>query len=138
MNVRHITAAFEDARGSIADILEDELIEHVSILTTVRGSVRGNHYHRETYQWVYIVSGKLRYVTHTDGGPALAGVVRAGDVLMTGPMESHAMEALEDTTMVVMTRGPRGGREYESDTFRLKSPLILNDVAQPSSAVNAS
>ena len=39
MNVRHVAPAFEDARGSIADILEDEIIEHVSILTTRRGSV---------------------------------------------------------------------------------------------------
>lgn len=128
MNVRHVTPAFEDARGSIADILEDELIEHVSILTTRRGSVRGNHLHRETYQWVYVASGALRFVTSLDGATQ-TGIVQAGDVLMTGPHEAHAIEALEDTTMVVMTRGPRGGREYESDTYRLDAPLIAADAA---------
>jgi hypothetical protein len=39
------------------------------------------------------------------------------------------MEAIEPTTMVVMTRGPRGGREYESDTFRLDEPLIADTGA---------
>jgi hypothetical protein len=49
-------------------------------------------------------------------------------VLRTGPGDAHAMEALKHTTMVVMTRGPRGGREYESDTFRLDEPLIAESV----------
>jgi len=44
-------------------------------------------------------------------------------------MEAHALQALEDTTMVVMTRGPRGGREYESDTFRLSELLIEGEAA---------
>jgi quercetin dioxygenase-like cupin family protein len=128
MKVRHVETAFEDARGSIADILEDETIEHVSLLTTVKGSVRGNHYHRETDQWLYIVTGALEYAIRNADGIS-SGVVRAGDVLQTGPMESHALVAIEDTTMVVMTRGPRGGREYESDTYRLAEPLIEPEPA---------
>jgi dTDP-4-dehydrorhamnose 3,5-epimerase-like enzyme len=131
-----VSPAFEDARGSIADILEDEVIEHVSILTTRRGGVRGNHLHRKTYQWLYITSGALRFVTSLDAATQ-TGVVRAGDVLMTGPYEAHAIEALEDTTMVVMTRGPRGGREYESDTYRLDAPLIPPDSpSDPSSTIH--
>jgi mannose-6-phosphate isomerase-like protein (cupin superfamily) len=137
MKTYRVSPVFEDARGSIADILEDEVIEHVSILTTRRGSVRGNHLHRETYQWLYITSGALRFVTSLDGATQ-TGVVRAGDVLMTGPHEAHAIEALEDTTMVVMTRGPRGGREYESDTYRLDAPLIPPDTppGDPSSILH--
>lgn len=124
MSVTHIEKAFEDARGSIADILEDEPVEHVSIITTVAGSVRGNHVHRATHQWIYIIQGALRYATGLPGAGVVRGVARAGDVLATGPGEAHAVEALEDTTMVVMTRGPRGGREYETDTFRLDAPLV--------------
>ncbi len=129
MIVKHIEKAFADGRGSIADILEDETIEHVTLITTAKGTVRGNHYHRETHQWLYIVSGVLAYAVCEGGGPPETGEVRAGDVLGTGPMEAHALVALEDTTMVVMTRGPRGGREYESDTFRLAEPLIEGEAA---------
>jgi len=120
-----------DERGSITDLLEDEIIEHVSMIATARGSVRGNHYHRETYQWLYIISGALSYAVQgmEAGAPLEEGVARAGDVLMTCPMESHALHALEDSTMVVMTRGPRGGREYESDTFRLSEPLLAGAAA---------
>ncbi len=129
MKVYHVAPAFEDARGAIADILEDEIVEHVSILTTRKGSVRGNHLHRETHQWLYITTGMLRFVTQTEGAESAMVVGRPGDVILTGPSEAHAMEALEDTTMIVMTRGPRGGREYESDTYRLESPLIAPDEA---------
>jgi quercetin dioxygenase-like cupin family protein len=124
MSVRRVEKAFEDTRGSITDILEDELVEHVTLITTARGAVRGNHVHHATYQFVYVLSGALRYVTRDDAGGVAHGTVGAGDVLSTGPMEAHAMEALEDTTMIVMTRGPRGGREYESDTYRLEQDLI--------------
>jgi oxalate decarboxylase/phosphoglucose isomerase-like protein (cupin superfamily) len=134
MSVQRVERAFEDARGSIADILEDEIIEHVTLIATSAGAVRGNHVHRETHQWVYIVSGALRYVTRDEQGDLERGVVRAGDRLYTGPMDAHAMEALEDTTMVVMTRGPRGGREYESDTFRLEDPLIADPVSAQAAA----
>jgi oxalate decarboxylase/phosphoglucose isomerase-like protein (cupin superfamily) len=130
MNIRRVENAFEDARGSIADILQDEPIEHVSVLTTRRGSVRGNHLHHETWQWLYVTTGMLRYVTRDEDGGTAMVVARAGDVILTKPNEAHAMEALENTTMIVMTRGPRGGREYESDTFRLDSPLIAAESAQ--------
>ncbi len=129
MIVKHIDKAFQDARGSIADVLEDETIEHVTLITTAKGAVRGNHVHLETHQWLYIVSGALAYAVRAEAGPLRTGTVCAGDVLATGPMEAHALQALEDTTMVVMTRGPRGGREYESDTFRLSELLIEGEAA---------
>ena len=34
------------------------------------------------------------------------------------------IKALKDTKLLVLTKGPRGGKEYESDTFRLENPLI--------------
>lgn len=129
MNVSHPTAAFVDARGMILDVLEDEIIEHVSLITSAAGSVRGNHFHRETHQWLYVLSGALRAVVRAPGGAPVERVIRAGDLLFAAPQEQHALEALEDSTMLALTRGPRGGREYESDTFRLEQPLIPPDAA---------
>jgi quercetin dioxygenase-like cupin family protein len=81
---------------------------------------------------VYVVAGALRYAVRNRAGEIERGTARAGDVLHTGPHEAHALEAVEAATMVVMTRGPRGGREYESDTFRLEEPLIASDAAAAS------
>ena len=54
----------------------------------------------------------------------LSPVSAYDDLLLTEPNESHALETLEETLFLVLTRGPRGGDRYESDTFRLDVPLI--------------
>jgi hypothetical protein len=40
-------------------------------------------------------------------------------MMLSPPMEAHAWQALEPTTAVVFAKGPRAGKNYESDTFRL-------------------
>jgi oxalate decarboxylase/phosphoglucose isomerase-like protein (cupin superfamily) len=122
--VRHVDASFSDDRGTIIDILEAEPVDSATIIHSNSGAVRGNHVHRETYQWVYVLSGAFDFVVVDVEGECHRGVVRMQDVLMTGPNEAHAMQALEQSTMLVLTRGPRGGRDYETDTFRLDEPLI--------------
>ncbi|HVH51557.1 MAG TPA: cupin domain-containing protein [Gaiellaceae bacterium] len=126
MKVSRIEGGLVDARGRIVDILENEPIEHVTIIESEPGAVRGNHVHHETFQWVYVVSGALRFDVCDAGGERHSGVVRAGDLLLTEPGDAHAMECIEAATMVVLTRGPRGGRNYELDTFRLDEPLIAS------------
>jgi quercetin dioxygenase-like cupin family protein len=86
--------------------------------------VRGNHYHNDTFQVIYLLAGRLRLVTQMPGQSVLTRIVEAGDLIRTPPVERHAVQALEDSTMLVLTRGPRAGRDYESDTLRLVEPLI--------------
>ena len=124
MKVRHIEAVFEDERGAIEDILENEQFEHATIIRSRAGAVRGNHYHERTWQWVFVLSGSIRYVVGLPSGETDSGVIRPNDLLLTEPMESHALETLEETVFLVLTRGPRGGTGYEDDTFRLEEPLI--------------
>lgn len=124
MIVRHVEPVFEDDRGAIEDILENEQFEHATIIRSVAGAVRGNHYHERTWQWVFVLSGSIRYAVGLPSGETDSGVIRKNDLLLTEPMESHALETLEDTVMLVLTRGPRGGTGYEDDTFRLEEPLI--------------
>jgi len=51
-------------------------------------------------------------------------VMEKGDLIEVMPNESHAFKALENSSLVVFTKGPRGGKEYESDTFRLDKALL--------------
>lgn len=124
MIVRHVETVFEDERGVIEDILENEQFEHATIIRSRAGAVRGNHYHERTWQWVFVLSGSIRYAVGLASGEVDSGIIRPNDLLLTEPMESHALETLEDTVMLVLTRGPRGGSGYEDDTFRLEQPLI--------------
>jgi dTDP-4-dehydrorhamnose 3,5-epimerase-like enzyme len=120
----HPLVAFRDARGEITDLVEGEDFDAASVISTVRGAVRGNHFHKDTYQVAYVVTGKLEVVTQMPGEAIRRRVAISGDLVRTPPAEHHAFRALEDTVMFVLTRGPRGGQAYESDTFRLETPLI--------------
>ncbi|MDP6032129.1 MAG: cupin domain-containing protein [Alphaproteobacteria bacterium] len=123
MDVTKITSDFEDERGSITDILRQEPIDYVTIITSKKGALRGNHVHKETVQYVYVMEGKLKALSQMPDEPVCTTVLEAGDLIVNVPNEGHAFEALEDTTFLVLTRGPRGGENYEDDTFRLETPL---------------
>ncbi|MBI3866594.1 MAG: cupin domain-containing protein [Planctomycetia bacterium] len=132
MKVERPTWAHSDDRGSIVDILENVPIDSVTIVTVKAGSCRGNHYHKETVQWSYIMEGRVKVLTQTPPGPVEAVVLEAGDLAMTPPHERHAVHAIEDSTILVCTKGPRAGRNYEADTFRLASALV--DPGSPTAA----
>ena len=51
-------------------------------------------------------------------------ILSSGDLVVTSSNESHAIKAIEYSEYLVFTQGPRGGKEYEKDTFRLPEPLI--------------
>lgn len=128
MDVRRPQPAFHDARGTITDLVEGERIGAVSVVTTLAGSVRGNHWHAETVQYTYIASGRMRYSTQLPGGRREVREVVAGDLIVNSPSERHAMRAIDDTVFIVLTRGPRAGGNYESDTYRLGPNELLETI----------
>jgi hypothetical protein len=67
-----------------------------------------------------VVSGRLRIITlpHDWTEPETAEY-GPGDLACEEPGIPHAWKALEDTVVLVFTRGPRSGEAYESDTQRL-------------------
>jgi len=112
----------EDERGVIQDLLLGP-IGCVTEITTKAGAVRGNHVHDRTSQWVYIVSGLLLGVTEA-AGVRQEHVYGPGDMAEDPPAIPHAWKALGDTTVLVFTKGPRSGEDYETDTRRLAVPLL--------------
>ena len=118
--------AFRDQRGEISDLIENENINAITRITIKKGAVRGNHYHKETWQWNYVVSGKMKLVTRMPDGERREIILCPGDLAVTEPYEHHALVGMEDCDVLVFTKGPRGGKEYETDTFRLEKPLASN------------
>jgi len=125
MKVVKISTSYSDARGDITDILRNDAVEYATLITSKRGAVRANHYHEHTFQYVYLLEGRMRIVSQMPGEPQEEVVLEKGDLIVNRPLERHAFEAIDDCTMLVLTRGPRGGEDYEKDTFRLDAPLIV-------------
>jgi len=115
---------FKDHRGEITDILENEKINAVTLLTIKKGKIRGNHYHKKTWQWNYIIQGRMKLVTKLPNNKTKFIILKPGDIAVTGPNERHALVGISFCKCLVFTKGPRGGKNYEADTFRLKKPLI--------------
>lgn len=114
---------FKDNRGSITDIFYDETINHVThIKTTDISSIRGNHYHKQTTQAMYITKGSLRYwYKKLDEIESKNIIVKEGELVVTEPNEVHAITFEEENEFIVFSWGLRGGKDYEIDTFRVES-----------------
>ena len=124
MKIINIKPAHTDKRGVITDLLQDETINAVTIISFAKDAVRANHYHKKTYQWNYVLSGAIKIVTRLPNQEKVATVMKKGDFIVAVPNESHALMAIEPSELLVLTKGPRGGRDYETDTFRLTTPLV--------------
>jgi quercetin dioxygenase-like cupin family protein len=123
MDVKLLKPAFTDRRGAITDILTHESVDAVTIITCRKGSVRGNHYHKKTIQYTYVVSGRMKYLTSRPGRRASARVLKAGHLVVSPPGENHTFQALSDSVILSLSSGPRRGFDFEKDTFRLPKPL---------------
>lgn len=130
METIKVTVSFNDNRGQIIDLIQDENINAVTIVTFTKGAVRGNHYHKETFQWNYLISGKIKLVSQIPGKDVVETIMKKGDLVVTEPDERHALVGCEESELLVLTKGPRGGKEYERDTFRLEIPLFIHKLSQ--------
>jgi quercetin dioxygenase-like cupin family protein len=115
----------EDERGTIADVFFNTQIHHVAVVKSRAHALRGNHYHKESTQHMLMTKGRMEYWFKPLGSlePSQMVMVNVGDVVSTPPNEVHALRYLDDeeSEFIVFSEGPRGGADYESDTFRVDS-----------------
>ncbi len=116
--------SYKDKRGVIVDLLEKCNINAITYITFEKGAVRANHYHKKTTQYNYILSGVVKLVTQIEGKRKQSRILKKGDLVGTVPNEKHVLVGMKKAEMLVFTEGPRGGKEYESDTFRLEKSLV--------------
>ncbi|HCI70055.1 MAG TPA: hypothetical protein DHV30_05455 [Balneola sp.] len=115
-----------DDRGDITDIFYKSDVNHVAVVRSNKGAVRGNHYHKQTTQYMLITKGSLEYWHKPldSNKEAECVLLCEGDFVETPPNEIHALNIVEDNEFVVFTTGVRGGQDYESDTFRIGENII--------------
>jgi dTDP-4-dehydrorhamnose 3,5-epimerase-like enzyme len=113
--------AFVDARGAIQPLV-DTAIRTVQIITSRKGTVRANHYHKTDWHYCYVVAGKIEYYHRPVGSKAKPEkiVVKAGQVFFTPSMVEHAMVFAEETTFLNMAGKQRDQKHYEKDLVRVE------------------
>ncbi len=116
-----IEPAHQDDRGYILNVIDDPRISHVAVFTSKRGTVRGNHFHPEQLQWVYLISG--RYVSYSQGvrvpgAQVERHVIEPGTLVFAPPMVAHAQEFEEDSVLLNITDGRRDTDQFERHTIK--------------------
>lgn len=130
MNLFKPEINFEDNRGTISDIFYDTEINHVAVIKTRvhdgKRVIRGNHYHKVSTQTMFMISGELVYwyAPSLNSKDVKKINVPEGWAITTPPLEVHALEFTADAEFIVFATGMRGGKDYESDTYRLEVPIL--------------
>lgn len=117
---------FTDSRGTIMDVFVGRPFEHCVVIHSNPGSVRGNHYHERSEQCDFMVKGSMKVFSRkADSDVIEESISSEGDFVEWEKGEAHEFIAIDDVIFMSIVNGPRGGNEYESDTFHLKIPLHI-------------
>jgi dTDP-4-dehydrorhamnose 3,5-epimerase-like enzyme len=124
IEVTHVKPEFVDERGFISRIVDqdDYPIRAVLYIQRKAGSVGANHFHKKDAHYIYVLSGKVKYIEkdmEDESLPSESVILNPGDVVLSSPMIAHSTEFLEDTVILAFTTENREQEDYEQDTVRV-------------------
>jgi len=111
---------FVDDRGAIQPLV-DLMMRSAVLITSKKGAVRANHYHKTDWHYCYVVEGCIEYFHRPIGSDAEPErlLVEAGQMVFTPPMVDHGMKFPADTVFLALSRNPRDQESYEADVVRI-------------------
>ena len=121
VTITKVDPVFADERGEITDVLNEKL-NHVGVITTEAGAVRGNHYHKLSTQYSYVLSGSFEILLAPARNPQNIKkvILGPGELITIQPGIIHTFKARERTIMIDLISESRAGTGYEEDTIRVK------------------
>ena len=112
---------FSDVRGAIQPLV-DLPMKSAVMISSAKGTVRANHYHKTDWHFCYVISGAIDYHhrPHGEEGESEKTRIEAGQLFFTPPMVDHAMVFVEDTVFLTLGRNSRRQEVYEADVERIE------------------
>ena len=112
---------FVDHRGIIQNLVNAPM-NGAAIITSKAGTIRSNHYHKEDFHYLYVVSGSMEYYERGIDEKFLGEplIVRAGEMVFTPPLKIHKTVFLQDTILVSLSKRNRDHESHESDVIRVE------------------
>lgn len=122
--VKTIKPFHKDERGEMSHLIENKTpVTSVLLITSKKGAIRANHYHKKDTHYVYMFKGKMEY-SYQDLKSKIKKkktvIVNKWDIVHTPPMTIHAMKFLEDSVFLAITTEERDQKKYEKDTVHIK------------------
>jgi len=128
--IKLLKKSFVDKRGLIIDVYVNAPKEHCLIVTFEKGAVRGNHYHKKSTQFSFLLSGELDFyyakIDKKNGKvkKIRKKIIKKNTFITHKPYEAHAFKSKKKSILVAFSCGIRGGNKYEKDTYRLEKKLV--------------
>ena len=117
--------SFCNQAGVIMNILElaetTEPVRGVSLIHSVAGSERSNHYHRTDSHWLYVISGEMHYEERDVGALEYPEPLKltAGQMIYTPRMVEHRTTFPVETMVLSLSRYARDAESHERDLVRV-------------------
>lgn len=97
------TFEFRDERGVIREITKDPVWEQLNQQERVKGSVVGNHYHKNMEELFYIINGKINVkICDISSGKKEEFIIKKGDIFKVKPFEAHTLFILKNSSFIVL------------------------------------
>ena len=116
-----IPTPFVDSRGDLQVLLNRD-IKSAVLITSIKGSLRANHYHKKDWHYCFVMSGSIKYYFRPTGStddPKYV-LIEAGQMFFTPPMVDHAMVFPEDVVFIALSGSSREQDSYEDDLVRVE------------------
>lgn len=126
IDVVRLAPAYIDGRGEIFNVLEVP-VNHVALITSTPGAIRGNHYHDKDSHHTYLISGRALYRQLNDGRVEEHDM-EPGDLVFTKAGTPHAFLFSAESVFLALTTEPRGGGRYDEDTHKFPLPSKVPGV----------
>ena len=120
-------APFVDERGKIQPLADIDFKSCV-LITSKKGTIRANHYHKTDWHFCYVLKGSIDYYYRPVGVKKTPQMIKIKkeQLFFTPPMVEHAMVFHEDTTFLTLGGNSRVQSKYEEDLVRTE--LVSPDV----------
>lgn len=115
-----------DDRGAIFRLMDNPDIQSILYVTSEADVIRGNHYHKTTTQWVFVLEGQFTIRLEHDSGADKSHrdqvKMNPGDMLMIPSGVPHAFEFHNYSEFIEITDKPQGddGEFYDEDTVHVE------------------
>lgn len=124
---------FRNQNGKIQNLILKS-ITSVAAITSRKGAVRANHYHKTDWHYAYVVSGAIAYFERAIDSSEIPKpiIFKTGHMFFTPPMREHSMVFLEDTIIITMAKNVRSHENHESDVVRVSfvDSSLIDEVIQ--------
>lgn len=120
---------FVNEAGSIQNLLLNGC-QSVAAITSRKGAVRANHFHKTDHHYAFVASGRVLYFERAIGSAELPQPKSygPGEMFYTPPMREHAMLFAEDSVILTFAKNVRAHAEHEADVVRVA--FVTPEVAR--------